>query len=324
MGFVDTTAPPVGIWTAFNQIQAPKQAAPMIDSPHNNLATPAQQMPYTRGAADWLGLMVQGYKPLPAGDEPSPRTDPNSMLGHQQLLTKARAGHIDLYFLGDSITRRWGAADTRYEALLADWKKNFFGWNAGDFGWGGDTTQNILWRLAHGELDGVNPKVIVLMAGTNNVGRAGPLKWNDATAADVAKGIRKILDVCRTRAPGARIVLMGVTPRNDYMEMMPVIDAINTRIAKLADGKHIRFININAKLADAQGRLYDGMTDPDRLHLAVKAYDILADAIKPVLTDWLGPPAATDSAPAPTGDPSVSAIENVITDGREGLPRARP
>jgi lysophospholipase L1-like esterase len=246
------------------------------------------------------------------------------VLGHQQLLTKARAGHIDLYFLGDSITRRWGAAETRYEALLADWKKNFFGWNAGDFGWGGDTTQNILWRLAHGELDGVNPKVIVLMAGTNNVGRAGPLKWNDATAADVAKGIRKILDVCHKKAPGARIVLMGVTPRNDAMEMMPVIDAINARIAKLADGKHIRFININAKLADAQGRLYDGMTDPDRLHLAVKAYDIWADAIKPVLTDWLGPPAATDSAPAPTGDPSVSAIENVITDGREGFPRARP
>jgi cephalosporin-C deacetylase-like acetyl esterase/lysophospholipase L1-like esterase len=306
MGFVDVTAPPVGIFTAFNQIQAPKQAAPMIDSPHNNLATPAQQNPYTRGSTDWLGLMVQGYGPLPAGNEPSPRTDPNSILGHLQLQTKARAGHIDLYFLGDSITRRWGAADSRYEALLADWKKNFFGWNAGDFGWGGDTTQNILWRLAHGELDGVNPKVIVLMAGTNNVGRAGSLKWNDATAADVAKGIREILDVCRKKAPGARIVLMGVTPRNDYMEMMPVIDAINTRIARFADGEHVRFVNINDKLADAQGRLYDGMTDPDHLHLAVKAYDIWADAIKPVLTQWLGPPAATDSAPPPSGDPSAA------------------
>jgi cephalosporin-C deacetylase len=306
MGFVDVTAPPVGIFTAFNQIQAPKQAAPMIDSPHNNLATPAQQLPYTRGSADWLGLLVQGYKPLPAGDEPTPRTDPNSILGHMQLQAKARAGHIDLYFLGDSITRRWGAADSRYAALLADWKKNFFGWNAGDFGWGGDTTQNILWRLAHGELDGVNPKVIVLMAGTNNVGRAGSLKWNEATAADVAKGIRKILDVCREKAPGARIVLMGVTPRNDYMEMMPVIDAINARIARFADGEHVRFVNVNDKLADAQGRLYDGMTDPDHLHLAVKAYDIWADAIKPVLTQWLGPPAASDSAPPPSADPSAA------------------
>ena len=307
MGFVDTTAPPVGIFTAFNQIQAPKQALPMIDSPHNNHATPAQQLPYTRGSAEWLGLMVQGYEPLPAGDEPSPRTDTNSMLGHQQLLAKARAGHVDLYFLGDSITRRWGAADTRYEALLANWKKHFFGWNAADFGWGGDTTQNILWRLAHGELDGVNPKVIVLMAGTNNVGRAGALKWNDATAADVVKGIRAILDVCRKKAPGARIVLMGITPRNDSMDMMPVIDTINTRIAKLADGQHIRFIDINDKLADAHGRLYDGMTDPDQLHLAVKAYDIWADALEPVLTQWLGPRAATDSAPPATGDPGAAS-----------------
>src|SRR6185312_5662056 len=110
------------------------------------------------------------------------------------------------------ITRRWGASDTQYSELLKDWKKNFFGWNAGDFGWGGDTTQNILWRLAHGELDGVNPKVIVLMAGTNNVSQAGPLKWNDATAADVARGVDAIVAACRKKAPGARIVVMGVTP----------------------------------------------------------------------------------------------------------------
>jgi cephalosporin-C deacetylase-like acetyl esterase/lysophospholipase L1-like esterase len=307
MGFVDTSAPPVGIWTAFNQIRAPKQAAPMIDSPHNNLATPEQQMPYTRGSAEWLGLLVQGYNPLPPGNEPSPRTDRNSLLAHEQLLRKAHTGQIDLYFLGDSITRRWGAADAQYQELLANWKQSFFGWNAADFGWGSDTTQNILWRLSHGELDGVNPKVIVLMAGTNNVGRAGPLKWNDATAADVAKGIQAILQVCRKKAPGARIVLMGVTPRNDNMEMMPVINGINARLAKLADGRRVRYLNINDRLADANGQLYDGMINPDHLHLAVQGYQVWADALKPVLTEWLGPPAPTDSAPAPTGDPSATA-----------------
>jgi cephalosporin-C deacetylase-like acetyl esterase/lysophospholipase L1-like esterase len=310
MGFVDTTAPPVGIWTAFNQINVPKQAAPMIDSPHNNHATPEQQMPYTRNSAEWLGLMVQGYKPLPAGNEPSPRTDANSLRAHEQLLTKAHAGHIDAYFLGDSITRRWGASDAQYQDLLANWKRNFFGWNAADFGWGGDTTQNILWRLSHGELDGVNPRVIVLMAGTNNIGRAGPLKWNDATTADVAKGVEAILAVCRKKAPDARIVLMGVTPRNDDMGMMPVINAINTRLAKLADGRRVRYLNINDKLADANGKLYDGMTNPDHLHLDVKAYQIWADALRPTLTEWLGPPGSTDSAPAPTGDPSAAAASH--------------
>ena len=105
-------------------------------------------------------------------DQPVARTDENSHIAHQQLLEKARRGGIDVYFEGDSITRSWGATD--YPELLANWNRNFFGWNAADFGWGADTTQNILWRLNNGELDGVHPKVIVLLAGTNNIGNRTP------------------------------------------------------------------------------------------------------------------------------------------------------
>jgi len=82
--------------------------------------------------------------------EAAPRTDENSRIAHKDLLAKARAGRIDVYFEGDSITRRWGATD--YPELLANWNRNFFGWNAADFGWGADTTRNILWRLNNGEL----------------------------------------------------------------------------------------------------------------------------------------------------------------------------
>src|SRR5262245_37889394 len=109
---------------------------------------------------------VAGAQHGPA-DQPAPRTDANSALPHKQLLEKTKAGRIDIYFEGDSIARRWGATD--YPELLANWKQNFFGWNAADFGWGADETQNILWRLENGELDGVHPKVIVLLAGTNNL-----------------------------------------------------------------------------------------------------------------------------------------------------------
>src|SRR4029453_8878988 len=91
---------------------------------------------------------------------------------HEQLVAKAKQGGIDLYFVGDSITRRWGTSDPQYKEFLANWRRNFFGWNAGNFGWGGDRVQNILWRLQNGELEGVRPKAIVLMAGTNNVGNA--------------------------------------------------------------------------------------------------------------------------------------------------------
>ena len=96
------------------------------------------------------------------------RTDSNSMLAHRQLLAKRTQGKIDLYFVGNSITRRWGATD--YPDFLAHWNATFRGWNAGNFGWGGDRIQNMLWRIENGELDGVNPKVIVILAGTNAVG----------------------------------------------------------------------------------------------------------------------------------------------------------
>lgn len=248
-------------------------------------------------------LAVALTSPLAArtpADQPHPRTDENSKLAHQQLLEKAHQGRIDVYFVGDSITRRWGATD--YPQFLANWNENFHGWNAGDFGWGGDTTQNILWRLENGELDGVNPKVIVVLAGTNNVGR------NPAadTAAEVPKGIKAILDACQARAPGATIILTAIFPRNDSDSSRPneVIGEINAAIAKFADGKAIRFININDKLADASGRLHEGMT-MDHLHPALKGYQVWADALKPIFTELLGPPAATDSAPPPTGDPSA-------------------
>ena len=130
----------------------------------------------------------------------------NSLFWSAKLLDKAKLGGIDVYFVGDSIVRRWGATD--YPELLENWRANFFGWNAGDFGWGADRTQNILWRLENGELDGVNPKVIVLLAGTNNVGTEAR---DEAAVAEIARGIKAIIDVCRRKAPKATILQIATT-----------------------------------------------------------------------------------------------------------------
>jgi lysophospholipase L1-like esterase len=145
---------------------------------------------------------------LGQADRAAPRTDRNSQLAHQQLLAKTKGGRIDVYFEGDSITRRWGATD--YPQLLENWKKNFFGWNAADFGWGADRVENVLWRLENGELDGVNPKVIVLLAGTNNVGNKVPPNGIDAAVDDVSKGLAAVVRVLQSKAPGASIVLTGI------------------------------------------------------------------------------------------------------------------
>jgi cephalosporin-C deacetylase-like acetyl esterase/lysophospholipase L1-like esterase len=312
LGFVDETSAPAGIWTAYNLIPGKKEIVPLIDAPHNHLATPEQLEPWNKESARWLATLTEG-KPLEvvpiydpqANSKKHPaieKTDANSRLAHEQMVAKAKQGGIDLYFLGDSITRRWGARDAACKPLLENWRKNFFGWNAGNFGWGGDRTENILWRIQNGELEGVNPKVIVLLAGTNNVnGQAG----NEEKVKEVVDGIRAIIDTCQEKSPEATIVLTAIMQRNDNNSAaMPTIDEINERLAKLADGKRVRFLNVNDKLADGEGKLSEGMTD-DGVHLTVEGYQVWADGLKPILTELMGPPAETDHAPAPTGDPSA-------------------
>jgi lysophospholipase L1-like esterase len=133
-------------------------------------------------------------------------------------------------------------------------------------------------------------------AGTNQ-GRV------EETAAEITRGIAAIVRVMQSKAPDATIILMGIFPRNDNMALTPTIEKINSNLSKLADGKRIRYLNINEKLADSDGRLYEGMMN-DQLHPTLKTYQIWADALKPVFTELLGPPAKEDHAPPATGDPS--------------------
>jgi lysophospholipase L1-like esterase len=254
--------------------------------------------------------------PTGAADQPAPRTDANSKLAHTQMLANLKKGRIDIYFAGDSITRRWRATD--YPQFLANWNENFFGWNAANFAWGGDRIQNMLWRIQDGELDGVHPKVIVLLAGTNNV---GSFPASDAKVADISRGIKALLDNMRKKAPMATIIVMGILPRNDGARptaLMASINKINENIAKFADGKTVRYININDKLAEKDGKLLPGMT-VDRLHLSLKGYQVWADALKPLFRELLGPPAKEDHAPPPTGDPSAAkkkpSAETLSTSG---------
>jgi lysophospholipase L1-like esterase len=229
------------------------------------------------------------------------RTDQNSKTAHEQLLAKAKQGRIDVYFIGDSITRRWGATDPQYAPLLQNWTTNFFGWNAANFGWGADRIENILWRLENGELDGVNPKIIVILAGINNIGNK---PGDPGKPVQIAAGIKAIVDICRQKAPAATLLLTAIFPRNDNMAVVPVINQANQEIAKLANGKSIRYIDINSKIADADGKFFEGMVNSDKLHPTINTYQIWADALKPIFHEILGPPASTDHAPPPTGDPS--------------------
>jgi lysophospholipase L1-like esterase len=256
-----------------------------------------------------VGLSVVMVAAQGDGGQPVARTDENSRIAHTQLLDKARRGRIDVYFAGDSITRRWGTSDAAYRTFFDHWTRSFFGWNAANFGWGGDTVQNILWRLMNGELDGVHPKVIVIMAGTNNVGGMPRDGVDAAVVEHVANGMGAVLDVMRRTAPDATVILMGITPRTDSRggaSVMPTIDAINERYSTLADGRRIRYVTINAQLARGDGAPRDGVT-VDGLHLSLEGYQVWANTLTPVLTELLGPRAETDHAPPATGDPSAAS-----------------
>ena len=233
---------------------------------------------------------IQALPPVEAVE----RTDRKSQIAHEQLLVKARSGRIDLYFLGDSITRRWGCSDAQYAPFLEHWKSNFWGWNAGDFGWGGDTTLNILWRVRNGELDVVNPKVIVVLAGTNDL--PGLLGRVDA-APLLGRRVAAILAECRSRAPKARIVLTGVFPRTGTVgELVP---AVNSELRVVAKASKVTFLDVNKGFTDMPGMF------PDGLHPSVAGYQVWADGLRPLLSRWLGKRAEVDLAPAPTGDPGL-------------------
>lgn len=227
-----------------------------------------------------------------------PRRDDNSRIAHEDLLAKAKQGRIDVYFVGDSITRRWGATD--YPQFLAHWRESFFGWNAANFGWGADRIQHILWRLQNGEIDGLSPRIIVVQAGANNIGNT---PGDDARVADITRGIKAIVDLCLVKVPGATIVLTAMFPRSDAV-LAAEIARVNTNLATFADGKRVRFLNVNGDLGDANGRMLESMS-ADGLHLNLNGYQVWSAGLKPIFTEILGPPAGTDQAPAPTGDPSV-------------------
>ena len=131
---------------------------------------------------------------------------------------------------------------------------------------------------------------------------------NDAKVEDITQGLAAVVQICGKKAPDATIIITGIFPRNDNMAVIPTINKVNENLAKMADGKKIRFLNVNDKLADKDGKLFDGMmNNRDKLHPTVKGYQVWADGRNRFCE--LLRSAATDHAPAPTGDRRIPRLQ---------------
>jgi lysophospholipase L1-like esterase len=193
---------------------------------------------------------------------------------HDAMLRRALAGRVDVLFLGDSITEGWGDN--------AVWQRFYAPRNAANFGIGGDTTQNVLWRIENGALVGLAPQVVVLMIGTNNLG------LHNDSPEDVAKGVAAILRTLHHRQPQARVLLLGLFPRDaqpDTKHRRSITD-INARLAQLADGRAVRFLDLGGKFLSPDGTLAREIM-PDFLHLSEKGYALWAEGMEPVLAEML-------------------------------------
>jgi lysophospholipase L1-like esterase len=233
----------------------------------------------TREALRFLGLLaLLAGGATACAQGPStvvPKTRPGSWMSmHEKFLSQAKKGGIDLLFLGDSITQGWNNNEV--------WRRHYAPRKAANFGIGGDKTEHVLWRIQNGELEGIAPKVTVLMIGTNNAGGSTP--------DEIAQGITAIVDEIKTRLPKTKILLLGVFPRGQKpMAVRERLKSVNEKIAKLGDGSRVRFLDIGAAFLNDDGTISKEIM-PDYLHLTRLGYRKWADAMEPTLWSMLDEP----------------------------------
>ncbi len=215
--------------------------------------------------------------------QPAPR-DAGWMKRHDKFVEIAKRGDIEVLFVGDSITDAWGGEGHGKGGGADIFEKEFKPKKAANFGIGGDRTQHVLWRLQNGEFDSIQPKALMLMIGTNNIG--------GNTADEIADGIEAIVAEINKRSPKTKVLLLAIFPRatakGAALEAQTAkINAVNARIAKIDDGgKKVKFLNIGKKFLAEDGSIPKEIM-PDQLHLSGKGYRIWADAVSPALEELM-------------------------------------
>lgn len=218
--------------------------------------------------------LPQRPEKVPVACFPEPRLD--WMARFEANLDKLKDGPYDLVFDGDSITEnfQYGGIDVM--------KKHYAGIKVLDNAIGGDQVEHVTWRLLHGDLEGQNPKLIVILAGSANIGQV---------PEDVADGVKLLLTKLKEKCPNSHILLMGFLPRGQYSTTPDRIWAAKvTEIISHFGDDQVTYIDIGPKLLEPDGSI-SVETMGDYLHPSAKGYEIWADAIQPIVDKYIPRPA---------------------------------
>lgn len=206
-----------------------------------------------------------------------------SWLGtHQDYVKRASQGKVNLVFFGDSLTQWWD---------WQDFKRRYNPLRGVNFAIGGDKTQNLLWRIQNGEMEGISPKLAVVLIGTNNLG--------SDSSAQIAEGIKAVVTSIQEKSPTTKVLLLGIFPRGwDGKQFQKKIGTINSTIARLDDGEMVRYADLGRHLLEPDGTLSREVSS-DSLHLKAAGYRRWATAMQPLLEEMMGLP-RSEPAPEPT------------------------
>ena len=203
---------------------------------------------------------------------------------HAQVKELIKKQPVDLVFIGDSITHMFGSPlPSPVQRGQAVWERYYGTRNAVNLGFGWDRTQNVLWRLENGEFEGLHPKAVVLLIGTNN--RTGTKNARENTPAEIAEGIEAICKAVHAKAPACKIVLVSVLPRSPAHYVAPIRE-INRSIIKLESLGYVTFLDLWPAFADPDG-LPKKELMADTVHPSEKGYQVWAETMEPLLAKLL-------------------------------------
>jgi len=239
---------------------------------------------YDVSYSDVLEGMKNTYNDLRAKYRMSQATVPGNRFDagnwkerHQAKKALARQGGHELVFIGDSITQGWEGPGKEV------WEKHYAHRKALNLGYSGDRTEHVLWRLMNGELENVDPKLYVLMIGTNNTGHR-----QDAPELTAA-GIELIIELLRDRSPNAEILLLSVFPRDESPDgpLRRLNDAVNARIKDFGDKEKVHWLDVGGAFLGDGGVLPKEVM-PDFLHPQAAGYQLWAEAMEGRIAELTG------------------------------------